>query len=440
MATYQSNVLQQVQTYQRAGLALLENMCPCISTFNTKFKDFQKIEANLGSVVTFDTPPRFTFGSGLVAAWQPANQLTQTLTCDQSGNVPFTFTAQNRIFNVDKDGDEYLSVFATSAVAELANNIEKNVELNIISAVLNADQNNANFGLPQVGSGPYRFYGDGTTPISSYQQLAQAITNYKNVGSTSTDLKFYIPDVVQPAIVGSGLNQFAQNRNNEDANRWEVGNWIGVDFYTSNLLPIQVAGNAGTNGDTLTVVSTNDPSGQNVTQITVTTSGTANDAGAIHYGDMFEITDTTGYAQLRAMTYIGHAKSAQFVQFRATADAAAVSSTIVLSVFPALNWAGGANQNVSAPIVAGMQISVLPSHRAGLIIDGNAGYIAMPALPDQDPFATSSEYDDATGVSIRLTRGAQFAQNQYGMVLDAIWGATIVPQYSSRVIFPLIQG
>ena len=48
MAVFPNNILQQVQTYQRSGLALLQNLCCHISTANTKFKDFDKIQANLG--------------------------------------------------------------------------------------------------------------------------------------------------------------------------------------------------------------------------------------------------------------------------------------------------------------------------------------------------------------------------------------------------------
>jgi len=78
MAVFPTNILQQVQTYQRSSLALLQNLCCHISTANTKFKDFDKIQANLGSVVTFDLPPRATTVAGLVASFQPAVQRVQS--------------------------------------------------------------------------------------------------------------------------------------------------------------------------------------------------------------------------------------------------------------------------------------------------------------------------------------------------------------------------
>lgn len=43
-----NNILQQVQTYQKSGLAYLQNLNCFVKTANTKFKNFQDMEANLG--------------------------------------------------------------------------------------------------------------------------------------------------------------------------------------------------------------------------------------------------------------------------------------------------------------------------------------------------------------------------------------------------------
>jgi hypothetical protein len=102
-----------------------------------------------------------------------------------------------------------------------------------------------------------------------------------------------------------------------------------------------------------------------------------------------------------------------------------------------LKASAGKNQNINTNIVAGMQCSVLPSHRVGMIQSGDALYLAMPRLPDQDPFATANAVDPDTGISIRLTKGAAFGQNQYGYVNDAIWGSCFVPEYGMALIFPI---
>lgn len=438
MAVFPNNILQQVQTYQRSGLALLQNLCCHISTANTRFKDFDNIQANLGSTVTFDLPPRATTVAGLVAAFQPAVQRVLNLTADQANNSSFTVTSQQRIFNLEKGEEDYMRVFGESFIAELATQVEGNIALNWDSGVRSQVDSTLN-----TFSGPYRFFGNGSTALTSYQQLAQAQMFFKNYGAVSTGIKVYLPDTVVPSIVGSGLNQFVPNRNDDIAMSWEIGDFGTplVKYYQSNLMPIHVSGNTGVLGQTLTVVSTNDPTGQNVTRITVS-GATASDANAVFSGDLMQFADgVAGFPNMRYLTFIGHFPSANPVQFRVTADAAADGSgDVVLTITPALNWAGGQNQNLNNPIQAGMEILTFPSHRCGGILGGEAFYLAMPQLPEQSPYDTANEYDEDTGASMRLTYGSLFGQNQTGMIYDEVHGSVLVPEYSMRYMIPLSQG
>ncbi len=438
MAVFPTNILQQVQTYQRSGLALLQNLCCHISTANTKFKDFDKIQANLGSTVTFDLPPRATTVAGLVASFQPADQRVLQLVADQSNNSSFAVTSQQRIFNLEKGEEDYMRVFGKSFIAELATQVEGNVALNWASAVQSQVTSTLN-----TYSGPYRFFGNGSTALTSYQQLAQAIMFFKNYGSVAEGIKVYLPDTVVPAIVGNGLNQFVPHRNDDIAMSWDIGDFgtPKVEYYQSNLMPIHVSGDTGVLGQTLTVISTNDPSGQNVTQITVS-GATVSDANAVFSGDMFQFADgVSGQPNMRYLTFIGHFPSANPVQFRVTANAAAnASGNVTLTITPALNWAGGNSINLNNPIAAGMQLLTFPSHRCGGILGGEAFYLAMPALPEQAPYDTANEYDEDTGCSLRLTYGSLFGQNQTGMIYDEVHGSVMVPEYTMRYMIPLSQG
>lgn len=402
---------------------------------------------NLGSVVTFDLPPRATISNGLVAAWQSAVQRVQSLSCDQAANASFPVTSQQRIFNLEKGEEDYMRVFGKSFIAELANQIEANLAMNCNSSVpvMAVDQNGQSYptGALHTESGPFRYFGDGLTPISSYQQLAQSIMFFKNFGSVSHGIKYYLPDTIIPTVVGNGLNQFAPYRNDEIANSWEVGDFgtPPVSYYQSNLLPIQVAGDVGVNGTVLTLVSTNDPTGNNVTQLTFS-GATDSDANAIFSGDLMQFIDgVSGQPNMRYLTFIGHKPSANPVQVRALANAAAnAAGNVTINIFPALNWAGGQNANLNNALAAGMQVKVLPSRRCGMIIGGDAGYVAMPQLPEQRPYDTANEYDPDTGVSMRLTYGSLFGQNQTGMIYDCTWGSTVVPEYSMQLAVPLSQG
>jgi hypothetical protein len=143
---------------------------------------------------------------------------------------------------------------------------------------------------------------------------------------------------------------------------------------------------------------------------------------------------------MRYLTFIGYFTSSNPVQVRATANVASDGSgNAVIPIYPPLVYDVTAqNNNLNNPIAAGMQLMVLDSHRCGMIVGGDAMYIAMPKLPPTDPFPYANEPDPDTGVSLRLYYGYTFGQNQYGYIRDCIWGKTAVPEYTMKMCFPLI--
>ena len=412
-----ANQLQDVAAYQKAGLALLQNLSAIISTSNTKFKSFENtVVNNLGATVNIALPVRFNDADSLVAVFQDVEQRLEALTVDQAKNVSYAFTAEEFILNVEDWVDE----FGRSAIAQLAAKVEANVALNFLRQ-------------------PYRFYGDGVAQINSYNQLAAALALHRNFGAPSTKMCGYLSDVAVPGIIGNGLNQFALDRNNEIAMSWEVGDFSNCDWYSSNLLPVHTAGSEGINASTLTVVSVTTNAAGDVTGIVFSGCNAANDADSVKQYDKFQFNDgVANQPNMRFRTFIGHEVSAHPVQFRATADATSTAgSQVTVALEPPLRAADGRNQNISNGIAVGMQVSVLPSHRSGALVSGDALYLAMPRLPEETPFPTAREYDDSTGVSMRMYHGSLFGQNQRGMVHDCIWGSKLIPEYATSLIFPL---
>jgi hypothetical protein len=89
-----NNILQQVATYNESGLALLQNLYAFISTSNKKFERFNDdIPKNLGSVVNFDLPPRFSTTNSLVVSFQSAVQRLLSLAVTQQASTAYEFTA-----------------------------------------------------------------------------------------------------------------------------------------------------------------------------------------------------------------------------------------------------------------------------------------------------------------------------------------------------------
>lgn len=411
-----NNILQQVQTYNDSGLALLLNSYAFINKANMKFKDFDRIEANLGDTVDFDLPPRFTTTNSLVATFQSAEQRVKSLVVNQQASTAYEFSAQQFIFNVR----DYMEKFGRSAMAEIGSKVEANIA--------------------QVAeTNTFRFYGDGVTPINSYLQLASALAFFRNFGAAKEDTCGFLSDLTFPPIVNSGLNQFALDRNNREAMSWEIGNFSRADWYQSNLLPTHTSGTEGIQGSTLTVVSVTKDADDAVTSITFSGTNAAGDADSVKQYDKFQFSDgVSGQPDLRFRTFIGHEVSQSPVQFRATADAASTGgSQVTVAITPALKASAGKNQNINNEIVAGMQCTVLPSHRCGLIMAGKPLYVAMPRLPEEVPFPTAIAQDSDSGCSIRQYYGSLFGQNQRGMVHDVIWGKTLVDEYAMMVALPL---
>lgn len=414
--TMPNNILTQVQTYNMSNLAFLDNLYCGINISNKKFKDFEKISGQLGDTVGFDLPPRMTANNSLVATFQGADQRIQTLVCEQQASVSYDFTAQQFIFNVH----DYMNRFGKAAVAEIGAKIESNI-------------------LNNFQTQPYRFYGDGVTAINSFQQLAQALAQFRNFGAVHFNTRGILPDIDIPAIVNSGLSQFAMDRNNELANSWQLGKFSTCEWYQSNLLPVHTAGTEGQQATTLTVVSTTLNADGAVTAITFSGTHGASDANSVVAYDSFQFQDgVSGQTNVRFLTFIGHNVSSVPCQFMATAGAASTSgSQVTVTINPPLQVQPTNSQNISTAIVAGMQVKVLPSHRCGVIMSGDPFYLAMPKLPDEVPFPTSAMTDPASGASLRQYYGSLFGQNQRGMIHDCIWGSTLVPEYAIKLAFPL---
>lgn len=456
MAT--TNLLQQVITWQQSGLAVLQNANALVANCNTKFENFQNITTNLGSTVSMDLQYRFAATDGLIAKDQGITQRTHTLTVDQAAIVSVPMTSPEKIFNLDKDA--YIDKIGKGVCGSLGAKIESNIGLSILGKVpvMVPDPNTQGGYIPSgayhTESGPTRFYGDGVTAIGSYEQLNQMYQNMVAVGAVPGNFKCFLPNTYVPNIVGTGLNQFVPKRNDENAMSWDIGAWgtPEIHYYQSNLLPVHYAGAVGdaalVDDTLLTVVSTNDPTGQNVTQITCTCAASlSGNANAIKMGDLGYFIDIDGQPLIRTMTFQGNFETNQPVQFRVLADASATGTTVVLTIgcvngasqnaLLGIVTAPGANQNMNIPIAAGMKIKIMPSHQSALLVSDQALMLAMPRLPEQLPFPTSSEYDPDTGVSLRLSVGATLGANVNRLIYDCIWGSTIVPEQSLRILLPI---
>lgn len=417
MSSVDQNIFQQVITYQESMLALLVNQNCMITTFNKKFNNFQDFMGNLGATVSFDLPINAEAVNSLVAQFTGIGTRKHELTVADQASWSVEFDTSQFLYY---DVENFMKRWGKSGCAAIGAKVEKECAL-----------------LAETNT--YRFYGNGVDPIASTFDLASALAEFRVTGMPIPDTKCYLPTTAVPRIVNTTLNQFTMNRNNEEASSWEIGSMSNCTFYESNLLPVHISGTEGNEGTTLTVVSTTIVNGA-VTAITFSGTDGASDPDSIKaYDKLYFIDNVSGQPNMRYVTRFGKVATTAPVQFQATANAASTGgSQVTVSINPPLVATSGADQNINNQIVAGMQVKVLPNHRLGMFVAGDAAYLAMPRLPVQTPFPTGNMMDEESGTTIRLTYGSIFGQGiQQGLIFDSLTGKTLVPEYAMALIFPV---
>lgn len=401
-----ANTLQSVARYLDAGLGYLENqncfMDPRVANF--KFKNFQNEVGQLGSTVNYEKPYRFRAYDTLTITNQATEMRVGTLTVNQAKNVAVAFTAEQFVFTVE----EYMDKIGMGAIQELG-------------AVIEADLASI------IPANTYRFYGDGSTAINSFGQLASALAYFRDYGAANNNFVGIIDPITQASIVNSGLSQFALARNNELANSWDIGRFSNCDWFISNHLPIHTAGYAGQNSTTLTFSSINAAGNQ----ITFTGAGTQTDFFLENDLLYFE-------TDVRYLSFVGHSTTQNQVQVRITASANSSGGTVVANIEPALVFSStDPEANLSRALAVTDTAKVIDSHRCGLLMSGKPFFVAMPTLPSTTPFPSAQKMDPDTGVSLRMYYGEQYGMNNRGLAHDVIWGRALESEYCMRICFPL---
>jgi hypothetical protein len=419
------NVVQNVETYQLTQIAWLLLEYALIRNSNRHFDDLIEFGGQLGSTVSFNREPQNIFTRGTIKpTMQPITQKKLELKVDQQGNSSFSIPPIQDYFNIEPT--DWMNKVQTSALKEIGTSIETDLGNQITNC--------------------FRYYGDGVTAITSAEQLADCVELFEEFGASNINMLAVLPSVVYPKIMSTMLQQFATKRNDELADyKWYQGEYNGCSWGKSKVLPIHKAGTIGISNLELTVVSTNDPSGANVTQITCSGSiGT--DANAIKKGDCMRFIDGVSIngvvKNMRYLTYHGHVETQNnYVAMCAAADAGSNSGLVTINLtHPLCSVSGIAENNINYAIQPGMKIHVNPSHRVGVIMSGNPLYLAMPnpmSWIKTDPFKQTVVVDEETGISVCMYEGWSPDQAVRFTSMPSIWGTTIEPLNAMRICLPL---
>jgi hypothetical protein len=417
------NSFVNVPTYQKGFLGSLRSINPWFSSLNTRYKDFTNgVVNNLGPSVLIELPPLVNTRRSLVSNANAAQQRFETLTLNEPISSELAFTTEQIIEN---NAVTYMKTWGEAIVNRIGTDF---------GAII------ASHALTDT----YRFFGDGNTPINTRLQLAQIMAFFRNYGSADGKANCYLSDMMAPGVVNSDLNQFVMRRNEEEASSWEIGESSNARWMISNLLTEHIAGTEGQNvGHELTVLGVSTNSDGAVTAITFSGTTSASDPDCIKENDkLWFIDNVSGQPNMRYMVWNTTVVSRSPVQFRATADCQSNgSSQVTVPIYPPLQAAAGNTQNINHQIQVGMKVKVVNSRLSGLVVGGDAFYLAMPPLPDQQPFATANEVDPVTNLSIRMTYGSKGpGTNFMGFVFDGLLGAKLISEYGMEICIPLNTG
>lgn len=411
-----ANNLQTVERYIYEGLGILQNRLCLGSTSNNYFDDFQNFVGNLGETVKIQKPYRMFSQSGLSATTdQDIVERVSTLTVSEQNHVRFTTSNLEQLFNDYALNSRKLNMLRESSIAALSTRVESNLWGEVVDKTYRSYTFDSNI---------------------NYTQIARAKAQFETFGAPSGDFKIYLPTEIIPFLIGNGLGQFTPIRNDRDVNSWQLGNFQGVDFYSSNLIKQHIAGIAGIDQDLL-VFNSIDGTGTQVT-FDFTKGDTV---GYFKAGDIIEFERTVNAGvSLNAVTFTEYEDTTLPVQVRVVADADLTTNQVTVTVEPALiATSPSQDQSINRALVGAVdKAKAKDSHVAALLVSGNGFYVAFPKLPPLPPYPTVIVQDPDTAVALRMRYGAvDYAEPNVSSTIDLIYGKELIPEYAMRLIIPL---
>lgn len=442
-----TNSLQNVATYQKYDVAYMRNTAYIVKHGNHMADNIANLTGNLGATVNYMVAPMSTVARSLSSPPTGIAQRLQPLTVDQQFQRSLALSDVEFLFNFDRNAYEKIQGEA-DAIA-IATELELTAMQNAISQMPSYDEGGNVSGV-HTDQGPYRFFGDGSTDIASVTQMARMAYDFKEIGFAPKKFHAILPTSAVSSLLSTQFSQFTMNRNNEASASWEIGTLNGIvdlEFFASNQMPQHLAGQVGqatAPANVVTVVSTNDPTGANVTQITVTVDASlSNTADAFVIGDMGQfVQGVAGKTDIRQVTRYGKKVTHLPAQMLITADADTVgtSSTITIRTTNDVGFcwqSGNPNQNISAPIVAGTKIQIMPSHDVGLVHSGNQFYCATPKLPETRPYDNAIYTDPDSMIALRWYAGFDIQYKTHQITKDMIAALGLLPDNCMRLMFAL---
>jgi len=396
------------------SLALFMNKLGFLENANMAINDmFTKEKYAAGQSIDIRLPYNFTVGTG--AAITPQNLIDRTvrLTVEKQYNAAIEFSAFEYTLNIRDDKvvfDRYIAPMLIN-LAEAAENlaISKLLASNII------------VGTPGVR-------------INTTDTLNIAKSTLRQLGVPTDDLCLVIDPLTGAAIENSLPGKFVPTIGEEIIQRNYQGKFFGMKYYQSPLLQTHVAGvGDGTNTTSFAgflaagQINANVSSGD--TQLVI--KGLTNGTVPFLQGDIIQMGVT------QSVNPVSRVATGLPMTFVAVADATVVSGGLsTVQISPAvISDNTSPYQNVSAPILANEFLFLAKTHRVGYVFAPDFLYVAMPPLAALNRATVESHTSKSkTGISLRVSMGADIRSGTDIDRADILMGALCNPQFGVRLV------
>jgi hypothetical protein len=368
--------------------------------------EFDNREYAKGDNIQIRRSNRRIGGEGTTISLDGVVEKTENLTIERQFNDGLVFSTKEQALFMS--GEEGMEIYA-----------ERYIKPSILR--LTAQINS--YLAQKASTDLYNHTGSVGTPINSFATLANVRAKMANLNMPIDSEESYM--IVTPdddaALKSSLPNLFIPTTNERVVNKYFLNSIAEFTYHSTSTVDRHIAGSAG--GATGLAVKTAVSSGN-----TIVIKGFSGAATKVFKkGDKITI---DGSYKLAPVTYAVTNQKAQFV---VTADAdsnASGEATITVSPEIIID-ATNPFRNFSAQLAADAPVTVLATHNSNVAFTKGGFSYAMPKMQKMWlPYSTTvTDTEFGTGISLRLSKGADITNDQNIMRWDVLVGARFWPEY-----------
>lgn len=394
-----SNVLLTTQLVVDTAMAVLFQTPTFLDKINTQYDSkFSGKGAQVGDTVSVRVPQRALIRDGRVMNIQPQIDQVVPVKIQKQLGVDVGATSASMALDINDFQEEFID----TKIPDLVAAVEQYALAQCIPTVYNhADGSFGSFNTSNQALSAGKYLADNLAPPGNRTMLINTLAN--------TEVVPALQGLFNPqTTIGDQFREGLMGRNT-----------LGFDWYQTTLMPTYTRG--GANGS---YVLNGVPASGATTAVVATGSGT------FVVGDIFTIAGMNA-VHPQTKTDMGYLR-----KFVITAAFAGGAGTITFS--PALNYAVGSQQNVTAAPATNAAVTILGAastlYQQNIAFSKDAFYFVTADLPLPKGMGVECASRTWKGITMRFMNGFDISQDMFVSRFDILFGAgPLRPELACRL-------